>query len=412
MSLKQSELWMKKPKKKWRSYYRLIAKINYPYLRMHNGLLLYIIKYIKPIRIFVAIDDTFIFRSRKKKVPNGHLDYDHANKPNRSEYVWGQNLVAIIFTLQYGVNKFIKLPFRIKLKAEMMSKIHYGQYMMKAAIALLSKANLLAKTVISFDSWFANHKMISKFASSVTVVTQAKLNYVFHHLPQPQSECGKKKKGAPAKYGKKIVTPTAEELKLKQKVSLTLYSQEMDIFYDEYIAKARFLKGMIVKIVYVLFPNAKKPKVLLSTDINLTAVEIIEIYEKRWNIESFFNECKNTLGFKDMIQHSVRTYYRWAYIRLMSYSIINFFQMSYENNIRSFILFHNPWRATNKNAIVPISFAMAQLYFFALFSSFDKTILFHETINNSKRFLKKNGKALNNKECKYDEYVDFLLESG
>jgi len=113
-----------------------------------------------------------------------------------------------------------------------------------------------------------------------------------------------------------------------------------------------------------------------------------------------------------MIQHSVRTYYRWAYIRLMSYSIINFFQVSYENNIRSFILFHNPWRATNKNAIVPISFAMTQLYFFALFSSFDKTILFHETINNSKRFLKKNGKALNNKECKYDEYVDFLLESG
>ncbi len=375
---------------------------------MYNSLLTYIIKHIQPLRVYVAIDDSFIFRSRNKKVPHGYWDYDHAQKHNRSKYVWGQNLLAVIFILEYGDAKLIRLPFRIKLKAPSITKIHYGRYMMRAAIGFLKKLNLIDKTIISFDSWFTNYPMIAEFASSVTIVAQAKLNYAFYHLP-PEVK-GKRKRGAPKKYGERLQKPIINEL--KNEVTLNLYSQEMTIRYSAFTVKARFLKGMIIKIVYIQFPKAKRLRVLISTDINMSAVEIIKAYEKRWNVESFFYEYKHMLGLKDMMQHSLKTYYKWAYIRLISYNIINFLKISHEKEIKSFISLSSPWRTTDKKKRLPISLRMAQAYFFSLFSSFDKTKLLHETINNSNEFLKKNTQSSNSRGYKPDEFVDFLLRTG
>ena len=375
---------------------------------MYDSLLIYIIKHIQPLRVYVAIDDSFIFRSRNKKVPHGYWDYDHAQKHNRSKYVWGQNLLAVIFILEYGDYKLIRLPFRIKLKAPSITKIHYGRYMMRVTIGFLKKLNLIDKTIISFDSWFTNYPMIAEFASSVTIVAQAKLNYAFYHLPQ--NVTGKKQRGAPKKYGDRVKKPTIDEL--ENEVTLNLYSQEMTIRYSEFIVKARFLKGMVIKIVYVQFPKAKKLRLLISTDINMIAVEIIKAYEKRWNVESFFYEYKHMLGLKDMMQHSLKTYYKWGYIRLISYNIINFLKISHETEIKSFISLSSPWRTTNKKRKLPISLRMAQAYFFALFSSFDKTMILHETINNSNEFLKKNTQALNNRGYMPDKFVDYLLKTG
>lgn len=372
---------------------------------MYSSLLTYIIKHIQPLKVYVAIDDSFIFRSRNKKVPHGYWDYDHAQKHNRSKYVWGQNLLAVIFILEYGDAKLIRLPFRIKLKAPSITKIHYGRYMMRTAIGFLKKLNLIDKTIISFDSWFTNYPMIAEFASSVTIVAQAKLNYAFYYLPPEIT--GKRKRGAPKKYGERVKKPTIDEL--KNEANLNLYSQDMKIRYSEFIVKARFLKGMVVKIVYIQFPKAKKLRVLISTDINMSATEIIKAYEKRWNVESFFYEYKHMLGLKDMMQHSLQTYYKWAYIRLISYNIINFLKISHEAEIKSFISLSSPWRTTDKKKRLPISLRMAQTYFFSLFSSFDKTILLLETINNSNEFLKKNAQSLNNRGYKPDKFVDFLL---
>lgn len=368
----------------------------------------YIIKHIQPLRVYVAIDDSFIFRSRNKKVPNGYWDYDHAQKHNRSQYVWGQNLLAIIFILEYGDTKLIRLPFRIKLKAPFITKIHYGRYMMRAAIIFLKKLNLLSKTIISFDSWFTSYPMMAEFASSVTIVAQAKLSYAFYSLPPDIT--GKQKRGAPKKHGDRIEKPTID--KLENEVTLHIYSQDMKIRYSEFIAKARFLKWMVVKVVYIQFPQAKKLRLLICTDINMSAVDIIKAYEKRWNVESFFYEYKHMLGLKNMMQHSLKTYYKWAYIRLISYNIINFLKISHETQIKSFISLNTPWRTTNKKINLSISLRMAQSYFFGLFSSFDKTMLLHETIKNSNEFLKKNKQSVNNRGYKAHKFVDYLLNSG
>ena len=110
--------------------------------------------------------------------------------------------------------------------------------MMRAAIVFLKRLNLLDKTIISFDSWFTNYPMIAEFASSVTIVAQAKLNYAFYHLP-PEI-VGKRKRGAPKKYGERLKKPTIDEL--ENEVTLHLYSQEMSIRYSEYCMKLSIIQ--------------------------------------------------------------------------------------------------------------------------------------------------------------------------
>ena len=74
-----------------------------------------------------------------------------------------------------------------------------------------------------------------------------KSNYAFYDLPP--KIVGKRKRGAPKKYGERVSKPTIEDL--KNEVTLHLYSQKMTVRYSEYIVKARFLEGLIVKVVYI-----------------------------------------------------------------------------------------------------------------------------------------------------------------
>lgn len=43
--------------------------------------------------------------------------------------------------------------------------------------------------------------------------------------------------------------------------------------------------------------DRKKTKILLTNDLTLSAAEIVELYDLRWQIELFFKELKSTLGF-------------------------------------------------------------------------------------------------------------------
>jgi hypothetical protein len=84
-------------------------------------------------------------------------------------------------------------------------------------------------------------------------------------------------------------------------VNLKLYGREQKVNYHTAIAKARFLKGQLVRFVWCEFEDGKgkkRPRLLLSTNTQLTGLEVIQAYEKRWCIEPMFNQLKNAWGMK------------------------------------------------------------------------------------------------------------------
>jgi hypothetical protein len=54
-------------------------------------------------------------------------------------------------------------------------------------------------------------------------------------------------------------------------------------------------KGTPVKLFYIKYKNAKSWTLLLTTDLSLSFVKTMELYQIRWSIEVLFKECKQYL---------------------------------------------------------------------------------------------------------------------
>lgn len=68
-------------------------------------------------------------------------------------------------------------------------------------------------------------------------------------------------------------------------------------------AKVTFKKDSTpIRLLFCRLKSSKNPEeiaIIACTDMMLSAVEILELYAKRWSIEVFFKTCKGFLGFED-----------------------------------------------------------------------------------------------------------------
>lgn len=141
------------------------------------------------------------------------------------------------------------------------------------------KHGLIAKYTL-FDSWFGCEKMI-------TGIREIR-NGIMHVI------CGMKKDKRRYSYDKKeltakqIIKTLREERKEKRCRKWRVRYYEVDVNY-----------GAVgdVRLYMCRFPHQKEWRVFLSTNTELTFVEMIEIYMIRWTIEVFFKEIRQYLQF-------------------------------------------------------------------------------------------------------------------
>ena len=75
--------------KKHHSIHKLFHRVEFDYVAIQIEIMIWIVKFFELMKISISIDDSIVYRSRKKRVPYGHKQFDHANKANRSNYVFG-----------------------------------------------------------------------------------------------------------------------------------------------------------------------------------------------------------------------------------------------------------------------------------------------------------------------------------
>jgi hypothetical protein len=69
-----------------------------------------------------------------------------------------------------------------------------------------------------------------------------------------------------------------------------------------------------------------EPKILLSTDLNLTAREAVRQYTLRWQIELFFKECKSILGLVQYRFQDFERVQRWVDLALTTYLYLEWYR--------------------------------------------------------------------------------------
>src|SRR5690606_22479505 len=84
----------------------------------------------------------------------------------------------------------------------------------------------------------------------------------------------------------------AQQLITKNERKRSKYSRK---YKSTYIPLVVDYKGEKVRLFLVRYNNAKNWTILLTTDLSLSFVGAIELYQIRWTIEVLFKECKQYL---------------------------------------------------------------------------------------------------------------------
>jgi hypothetical protein len=200
-------------------------------------------------------------------------------------------------------------------------------------------------TILLVDNWFMRKNLLlPALELGFKIIGQVRIDTALFAIPDPPKQQGR---GRPRIYGDKHTRDHFMALPVKR-VKMQLYNKEQWVHYRSLVAKARFLKGRIVKVVFCQFEDSdgklSKPRLILSTNTQLNAEEILKNYAKRWTIEPMFNQLKNSWGLNTVWQQSRQVLSRWVQIVSLSYAIPQMLVHLGEDNVKSLMTF-TPWRA-------------------------------------------------------------------
>ena len=147
--------------------------------------------------------------------------------------------------------------------------------------------------VIVADAWFSKRKFTDEIISAeMNLISRfrddADLLYLFHG----QQSGGK---GRPKKYDGKIIHNNIN----KDYFNFVEKNEKAEIYCAEVYSKA--LKRTI-KLVHVIYKNKKgkeTPKLYFSTDLSLEALDILDYYTCRFQIEFLYRDAKQHTGLND-----------------------------------------------------------------------------------------------------------------
>ncbi|MBW6535985.1 MAG: transposase [Mariniphaga sp.] len=202
----------------------------------------------------------------------------------------GKTLIATDFSLHrekgkketYGLSKKeLKSQFRQKRDSKSPGHKRALELDMKkgeVAVSMLRRAvkNGFIASYVLMDSWFVNDYMIKSIRSikkgAMHLLGMCKIDR--------------------RKYLVGNREMNAHQLIVKNQRKNSKYSRKHK---STYISMVVDYKGEKVRLFFIRYNNAKNWTLLLTTDLTLSFVRAIELYQIRWTIEVLFKECKQYL---------------------------------------------------------------------------------------------------------------------
>lgn len=122
-----------------------------------------------------------------------------------------------------------------------------------------------------------------------------------------------------AKYKYNNMLYTARELKQRLKGN----KKRCRKLKATYIECRVLYKGVAVKLFFVRYAGQKRWKLLVTTDMSLSFIQMMEIYSIRWSIEVFFKEAKQHLLLGKSQSRDLDAQIADASIAMMRYTLLS-----------------------------------------------------------------------------------------
>jgi hypothetical protein len=256
----------------WSSYYKVIESGSFHCRDIVKKWILLYLQLLGRDRVILALDDTQVLRS-SQKAPGVATHFDHAPKANQKNFISSQLFVSLFF-VAFSRVRSVALPIWMHFvpKDGNQSKLYIAKILVSFVVRQLKP---LKKIFLLVDSWYMRAPLIIPLlVQGIHIIGQIRKDSVLSLPPVP-----KPGRGRPRKYGEKISFDLVAQLFELQVASIFAYGEDRVFEFYVFNAQVRFLKGCICRMVWCRSHSDSSPftswRLLLSTDLSLTAMEIM-----------------------------------------------------------------------------------------------------------------------------------------
>jgi hypothetical protein len=299
----------------WTTYYWFLQRGRWAWLAVWRALLGVLEELFAPPVWRVVIDDTVVERI-SSRAPGSLVHHDHAAKPNRSRFLRGQGWLCLAAVVERGWRVgAVPLMLRLVRRGTHRGKLVSARFLVRLLGRRLGRVRLL------LDAWSVRARLIeAALADGHTVIGRARRDLALYAVPRPPR---RRRRGRPREYGPRMTPERAEALPAHRSARI-LYGKPEAVRYRTCRVAARFLKGRVVRAVRVQLERPDRPgeeRLLVCTDPDLPATEVITSYAKRWSVEPLFAAVKHGRGLEDAWQQSRQALMRWVTILAAGYAL-------------------------------------------------------------------------------------------
>jgi hypothetical protein len=306
-------------RKHWTTYYKLIERGSVRTVRLARALFRLVLSVLPFDVLTLVLDDTLVPRS-SASAPGCAYRHDHCRKTNRPPFLLAQCWVTVgVSVLGHGgANLVLPILSRLVPTTGNRNKLVIALALLRALAGVADKP-----VRVLFDSWFMRARLVLPLLRrQIRVIGQARIDTALFLRPVAPTT---PRRGRKRIYGERVSAEALAHLPVTE-LSLSLYGQDQLLRLRSVVARARFLKGTPVRAVWCQFFEAKqqawtKPRLLLATEIDLSAEAIVRLYARRWGIEPLFHNLKRWWGISNLWQQSRTALELWMQIRSTAWTL-------------------------------------------------------------------------------------------
>lgn len=326
-------------------YHRILNSLEWSAKKGSQILLTLLLKLPGRERPVVLIDETLERRKGKRIRAKGY--YRDAVRSSKSQVVKVTGLKWLVMALSIRfkfAGRAFALPFFTVLEPSEKATKTQGKRHKTTLDWSIQMVKQLVRWfpaipfILVGDGGFACAKLAwICFKKNVALVSRLKMNARIYGIPE---------KPLPGKRGRKP-SKGVRLIPFKEMIVMEdLPWQDVEILgYEGRKKRIRFLTNtalwgaegsspIAIRWVLVIDPTGEMdPIPLMSTDVNLSAVKIIELYVDRWGLEVTFQETREHLGVETQKQWSDKAIARTTPILMGLYSIVCLIGHSMNENV-------------------------------------------------------------------------------
>lgn len=241
----------------------------------------------------VLIADGIKVGKTGRKMPAVKKLFQSSENNTKPEFIFGHSCQAVALAVR-AASSFFAVPLACRIHEGVVFTNRDHRSLLDKLVILLASLRIALPYYLVADTYYAARSIIlPTLKAGKHIITATRLTAVAH---EPARQSAKPKRGRRRIYGRKLYLRKAfDETDMFISAESPIYG-EKDVLLSYRVMDLLWRPvGLLVRFVLVIHPTRGR-KILLSSDISLGGLQIIELFGIRFKIEVSFKQAIYTIG--------------------------------------------------------------------------------------------------------------------